>query len=213
MNNTREPITRERIRTTALHLLDELGLGGLSMRTLAAKLNVTAMAIYRHVPNKADLLDQVLDAVLREVEVQPPGEAGWEEQILTIARSFRKALLAHPNAVAIFWSRPPKSPESLRLFEHGLASLHQAGFDNTTVVRAYYTLFTYTLGFIGTAVTRQGEAGAENGTVAAEFYAGVSPEEYPLTVRLTQQMDMLDETQFEFGLQMIIAGLRTQLRR
>lgn len=213
VNKTREPITIEQICTVALCLLDEHGLEGLSMRTLAARLGVTAMAIYRHVPNKAALLDRILDEVLREIEVLSPGEASWEERAITMARSFRKMLLAHPNVAALFWSRPPMSPKALLLFEHCLTSLHQPELDNAAVVRAYYTLFTYTLGFTGTAIARLREVGTGDYTGAGTFYAGVSSEEHPMTVMMTQQVGMLDEAQFEFGLQMIITGLRMHLFR
>ena len=69
----RPVLTRERVLKVALSLVDRGGLDALSMRRLAAKVGVEAMSLYNHVKNKEDLYDGLVELVLTEVELPPPG--------------------------------------------------------------------------------------------------------------------------------------------
>src|SRR3569833_2234757 len=68
MSSTRTPLTRDRIVDTALALADESGVEAVSMRKLADRLGFEAMSLYRHVANKGEVLDGMLDAVVSEWE-------------------------------------------------------------------------------------------------------------------------------------------------
>ena len=56
----------------SLELADEQGLSAVTMQAVADRLGVTSMALYRHVANKADLLDGVVERILWEVPLPDP---------------------------------------------------------------------------------------------------------------------------------------------
>ena len=95
----RIPLSRERIITAAVAIVDAQGLEALSMRKLGASLGVEAMSLYNHVTNKDDVLDGVLDHVLREVPLPDPALA-WDDQLSVVRppgvhRSQAEFLAAH----------------------------------------------------------------------------------------------------------------------
>jgi len=92
----REPLTKERILQHALRLVDEEGLAALSMRRLAGELGFDTMALYRHFPNKAAMVDGLMEAAF--LEITPPSEQGdvWE-RLREVARAFRRVAHAHPH--------------------------------------------------------------------------------------------------------------------
>ena len=81
------PLTRERIVATALELVDREGPAALSMRRLGAELGVDPMAVYYHVPNKAALLDAIVEAVMAKIDLTDDRSAPVEERILRAASS------------------------------------------------------------------------------------------------------------------------------
>src|SRR5215475_8198721 len=113
-------LSRARVCQEALALIDAEGLETLSMRRLGARLGVEAMSLYRHVHNKADLLDALHVAVLADITPEslhdPSVDADtpeWRIVLGGMARSLRAALLRHPHVVALFATRPVSAPEVL----------------------------------------------------------------------------------------------------
>ena len=80
----REPLTKERVLRAAVDLADRGGIEALSMRKLGQELGVEAMALYRHVRNKDDILDGAIDAVIGEIELPRPGD-DWQASIRRLA--------------------------------------------------------------------------------------------------------------------------------
>ena len=78
----------------AVALADEAGLQGFSMRGLAQELGVVPMALYKHVANKEELLDGMVDIVFSEIEL-PPGDLDWRSAMRRRAISTREALIRH----------------------------------------------------------------------------------------------------------------------
>ena len=93
----RVPLDRDRVVRAAIALADEGGLGSLTMRKLAEKLDVVPMALYKHVANKDELLDAMVDVVFGELEF--PTGGGWKTAMRARAISMREGLLRHPWAV------------------------------------------------------------------------------------------------------------------
>jgi len=125
----RAPLTRERVLAAALELIDEGGLDGFSMRRLAARLGVDPMAIYYHLPNKAAVLDGVVEAIMAGYRV-PPVAGPVEERWRAAARAYRDLLRAHPKALPIVASWPMRSEGSWRVLESLLALIREAGVDH-----------------------------------------------------------------------------------
>ena len=131
---TRVPLTRERIIAAAVELVDESGLDALSMRKLGAALGVEAMSLYNHVDNKDDVLDGILDAVLREVPQPDPG-LPWDERLRELAHGFRRVGLAHPGVLPMFNSRRIVSAEGFAAIANIHAILLEVGFDRRVGAR------------------------------------------------------------------------------
>jgi TetR/AcrR family tetracycline transcriptional repressor len=125
------PLNRERVLDEALRLVDEEGLDRLSLRILAARLNVQAPTLYWHVKNKSELLDALADAVMDEAiaAVPPPAGAGdGREWLFEALRALRAALLQHRDGARIISG----ARDSLRrgdFSETAMATLVQRGMD------------------------------------------------------------------------------------
>src|SRR3954465_526873 len=100
----RIPLSRERILGAALDLADEAGVEALTMRRLGEELGVEAMSLYKHVANKDDLLDGMVDLVFAEIEL-PRDDDEWRPAMRARAVSARAALNRHPWATALMQSR------------------------------------------------------------------------------------------------------------
>src|SRR5438132_12403680 len=99
MAEPRVPLNRDRILRAALELVDEGGIGALTMRKLGEGLGFEAMSLYNHVANKDDVIDGLLDLVL--AESRPPAPAGdWAGAIRESPISVHTALRRHPSPVA-----------------------------------------------------------------------------------------------------------------
>src|SRR5215470_18493570 len=97
----RIPLSRERIITAAVAIVDEQGLEGLSMRKLGAALGVEAMSLYNHIANKDALLDGIHERILVCLEL-PPHARTWQAFVHHQALELHGALLAHPHAIPLF---------------------------------------------------------------------------------------------------------------
>lgn len=116
----------EEILDAAITLADEAGLEAVSLRRLAVRLGVTAMALYRYVPSKEALLDRMADRLYGELDLPGP-DADWWEGLAGLARSTRRVLLSHPWAVPLF-ARPLAGPNGHALDESMHDAFLRAGF-------------------------------------------------------------------------------------
>jgi AcrR family transcriptional regulator len=141
----RRGLTTERVVDAALRAADEGGLEAVSLRRLAAALEVTPMAIYRHVRNKSHLLDLMVERLLDQVDLAPAETATWQDRLRRLLASFQAVVATHP-ATALLLSRPFVSPAALRVSEALLATLHSAGFDAGQSVRLLQVITGMVLG-------------------------------------------------------------------
>src|ERR1700678_3612750 len=123
-NTSRRVLTRERVVAEGLTVIAAVGAQALSMRALAARLGVVPGALYRHVRNKEQLYDLILDAVLAEVDSRADPAQPWTGQVTALAHRLRAVLENHPGGAALLKTRDPLSPASLALVEAFLAPLH-----------------------------------------------------------------------------------------
>jgi AcrR family transcriptional regulator len=142
----RIPLSRDRVLRAALELADGSGAEALTMRRLGEKLGFEAMSLYRHVANKNDLLDGMLDLVLAEWQL-PQGEGDWAQAIRTSALSVHDALLRHRWAARLLMTGSHIRPARLRYMECLLGKLGDAGFDAETTYHVYHLLDGYIFGF------------------------------------------------------------------
>ncbi len=103
---------------------------GLSMRRLGTALGVEAMSLYNHIPSKEALLDGIHERILLSLE-PPPAARSWQAFVRHQAHALHRALLAHPNAIPLFATRPAATPASIERLDHYLGVLLDAGFAAT----------------------------------------------------------------------------------
>jgi TetR/AcrR family transcriptional regulator, tetracycline repressor protein len=134
----------------ALDVLDEAGLDGLTVRAVASHLGVQAPALYWHVRDKQELLDEMATEIWRQVTAElaalPPGEP-WEQVMSAFATITRRALLAHRDGAKVFSGTYLTDASVLEAQEDGLAQMVAAGFTLADVIRAWSLVYNFTVGF------------------------------------------------------------------
>jgi len=209
----RDRLDRDRIVQAAVALVDGVGLEGLSMRKLGRELAVEAMALYHYFPSKDALLDAVVEAVVAEMGT--PLETGeWEERLRERFRSYRRLAQAHPHVFPLVGKRAVKSPEALAPVEQMLEILRGAGFSPEQALQGFRTLSSYAFGYALSEV--YGFALEPNTDQAAAHFdvRTVDPERYPRMREIAPHVIACDhDTEFESGLDIILAGLATPASR
>jgi AcrR family transcriptional regulator len=153
----RRPLGRDQILREAVHLIDTEGRERLTMRRLGSELGVEAMALYRYIPGREQLLDGVVEYVMNELYQQTMTEdlpGSWQEYLQRMAHGVRDICTAHPRVFPLVATRPPAAPwlrpplRSLRWVESFLASLRRLGFSNEKSVAIYRAFSTFLLGHL-----------------------------------------------------------------
>lgn len=148
---------RQEILDSALALAAEGGLNAITMRAVAKRLGVTAMALYPHVQSKDDLLDGVLGRLLAEVSLPDPA-LPWQDKLREIAYSMRAVARRYPSVVQLLYLRPTVTPDALQVVDSVYSALLEAGVPPEQVARVERLVSTVILGY---AVS---EAGGRFGT-------------------------------------------------
>ena len=212
----RPKLTRDRILGAAVEIMDTEGLEAVTMRRLGRELGVEAMSLYNHVKDKQDLLDGMVEHIMLQFEL-PEGRAGsWEDRVRMMARSFRACLRAHPSVMQIVAEhrKPMSDPRALQPIEVALATLREAGLSPADAAQTYKAFGGYIMGFVVQEVNGMfgGGRGAEGGfdpeAAAAALPRDVLPnlaELFPLVSRGDADND------FEYGLSLLLGGLRAKL--
>jgi len=209
----RAPLSRARVLRAAIALADEAGIESLTMRRLGEELGVGPMALYRHVANKDDLVDAMVDIVF--VEIGPPSADGdWKTAMRERAVAVRDALIRHRWAIGLMESRMNPGPANLAHHDAVIGCLRAADFDIGMAAHAYSVLDSYIYGFAATQLALPFTA-ADAGEVAESMLRPFSAGAYPhLTEMLTDHVmqpgyDYADE--FELGLDLILDALELTL--
>lgn len=139
-------LTKEAIVAAALAQIDQHGLAGFSMRTLAQALGVYPTAIYWYVPTRNAILAEVLELVIGDIV--PAGTTSWQEWIRRTFTACRCAIAAHPNVAPLLGAHlVSNSAANLSLVEGTLSALTEAGFSGARLIAAYNTLLAGLVGF------------------------------------------------------------------
>jgi TetR/AcrR family tetracycline transcriptional repressor len=213
----RPTLTRERLVAEALTIIAAHGVDALSMRGLATRLEVVPAALYRHVRNKEQLYDLVLDGVLAEVDYRLDHTLAWAEQVKTLAHRLRTVLENHPGIAALLKTRDPLGPHSLALAEAFLAPLHAAGLPEREIGLAFSLLYDYTLGFALSSPTSTNEQRVQDAATRSRLHAflrSLPADRFPTLVTLGEHVWVDNRNErFTAGLDTLIEGLQAERRR
>lgn len=149
-------LSREQVVDAALELVGRRDYEQLTIRGLAAELGASPMSLYRHVRDKEDLLDEVVDRLLARVWRPKADKADWRAFVTEAADNLRCLLVTEPAALQVFLSHPVISPAAIERMEAILEALHGAGLGGPAARRAFAALQTYTVGFAALEAGRSG---------------------------------------------------------
>jgi AcrR family transcriptional regulator len=214
------PLSRDRIVTAAIDLIERRGAEAVSMRLIATELGCGVMSLYNHVPSKGVLLDEVARRVMSGIEFTATPGASWQDQVRAQARAFRAVARRYPRSTMVTVSRASTSEAGLRPIENALATLHEAGFGGAEAVLIMRSFVGFILGSllreVGATPALDGppgnEPGGAPGYVPREGQPGLDPAEFPQLTSLHAELTRHDpDTDFEFGLDLLVHAIAALL--
>jgi AcrR family transcriptional regulator len=210
-------LTQARIVAAAMTILDRDGYDALTMRRVAEELDIKAASLYWHVRDKEQLEDLLFAALLDQVELEIGG-ADWRDDLRAVARQMKHQLLARRDMQRVSAGRFVLAPALLRHIETIMGVLRRGGFGKRDAAYAIYALLNYVNGFVlfQTAPLSAAQAkGVPRRAIFARLrrqFAALSPDTYPHAVAVADELTSDDpEARFEFGLDVLIAGLEARL--
>ena len=177
------------------------------MRGLAEALGVMPNALYTYFPDKASILDAVLDDLVGDVKRQRR-RASWRSGLVSLMSSYRRQLLTQPGLIALTVSRPMGGPNALQLREDMLTLLRRGALDDSDAVSAYFALFAYTTGFVAFETGRTpGRADTTQRAQTYRLHANLPDEDFPSTRALARRLRKRPgDLEFTRGLHAVISG-------
>ena len=211
------PITRAAVLANALEIIDADGVEGLSMRRLGEAVGRDPMVLYRHVPNKAAVLDGVVEMVFEQLSLDTTCP-DWAAALRDLAHDFRDLACAHPNVVPLLVTRPLATPLGmrphgmLRPLEDVLALLTAAGFSGVDAVLVYRALFGFLYGHVLTELQEVVERPEETDDVLRLGLHRLRISEFPRLRELAPTWAAYDGlAELDRGLDILLSGLAAQL--
>ena len=222
----KQGLSVDRVVAAAIELADAEGLDALTMRRVAQQLTVVPMTLYTYVPDKAALLDLMLDAVYAGMPRPEQSALPWRERLAAVAAANRALYDRHPWAAGLSAARPPLGPGLMAKYEHELRAFHDVGLDDVETDAA----LTFLLGFVQAAARAAADARAEaertaqsdvqwwesNGPLLAMIF---DKHTYPTATRIGAAAGAAlggaynPDHAYEFGLQRVLDGLGVLVER
>ncbi len=206
-------ITRERIVAAALELLDDQGMDALTVRALASRLDVRAPALYWHVRNKQELLDEMATEVMRRVTAAfaavPPG-AGWRDDLTAYAHVLRSEYLLHRDGARVFSGTRITEPDVVRMKEPLFERWTASGWKPADADDAVDVVTAFVVGFVIEEQERRQAAETDPtrySTTQRDAWLG---EGAPLVKEAGRLQDDGDQ-RFERHLDIVLEGLAARL--
>ncbi|GAA3820566.1 tetracycline resistance transcriptional repressor TetR(A) [Sphaerisporangium flaviroseum] len=209
----RPGLSRQTMVETALRLLDEVGLEGLTVRRLATELGVRSPALYWHIRTKQELLDGMADEIVLAAGMGPPRDGeSWQDWLARRARAYHASLLAHRDGARIVANAQTLSVATVKRFDEELTAMVGRGFTPVLALRTIMALTRYVNGF-----ALQQQTGRAQQTVAPSARLAELTEllEGGISATLLEAIrdggDPLGEDAFEHGLRVLIDGTAAAL--
>ncbi|MFC7865343.1 TetR/AcrR family transcriptional regulator C-terminal domain-containing protein [Streptomyces murinus] len=204
----RSPLDRARVADTALRLLNEVGLDGLTLRAIAKELDVKAPALYWHFKDKQALLDEMATQMFRRMvagTALDPADT-WPERLLKINRGLRAALLDYRDGARVFSGSLFTGTDHAPALEENLRLLTDAGLTLAQAVDAGRTVHAYTIGFVTEEQGMRPLSGDQEARTDIADRARRMPD-HPLAAAAGELLFHDYDRQFEEGLAVVIAGI------
>jgi AcrR family transcriptional regulator len=204
--HVRGRIGREQIVERAVVLADRGGIDALTIRRLAEACGLSPMGLYRHIRDRSELLDLVVERVLVEIPA-PPSRGSWQTRARRLFEGMRSVSLAHPGVVALGVQRATPVRAMARFTEHALAIMEQAGFAGDEAMMAYDAMLMFT---IGSVLWQTPRTGAER----EGLLQSATPSQMPHLFAHATVLGRRDpDAYFEYGFAALLAGLDERRKR
>ncbi len=219
-------LSRDAILEMAIDFIDRHGLSKLTMRGLGAACGVEAMALYRYVHGRGDLLtgvvDHIVDRLYADQLAARRQEDGWQDYLMRLAHGVRQIALDHPEVFPLVATQAPEAPwvrpplRSLRWMESFLDTLITYGFDDGAAVSAYRSYTTFLIGHLLLEVSARGAELHPDEVLLDDRGArsGRDLTDYPHLLRLQPMLSQDRSTaEFEEALEAILDRLELLIAR
>ncbi|MET0234415.1 MAG: TetR/AcrR family transcriptional regulator C-terminal domain-containing protein [Kibdelosporangium sp.] len=213
---TPAPLSRERIVRAAIKLADADGMAAVSLRKVAAALDVGPMRLYGYIATMDELLDLMVDAV--HAEIRPVGD-GWREVLRSFAETTRQTAHKHEWLADLIGGRPHLGPNTLASGEAVAAGMH--GVELDTVVPAIAAVNAYVFGAVRREITER-RAERASGMDERQWQASLGPYlertfatgRFPALATVVHDGPHLDPDQtFRTGLDFLLDGIEARISR
>jgi AcrR family transcriptional regulator len=210
----RVPLSRDRVLLAAVAFADDAGIDSLSMRNLAQALGVVPMALYKHVANKEELLDGMVDVVVGEIDPPAPS-ADWRTAVRQRVLSARRALLHHPWASRVIESRTTPTPLVLQYMNSMIGMFRAGGFSIDLTHHVMHALGSRMWGFTQEVFDTSQSSESLNPQVQAAMIrqmAGLYPHIVEVAMGASHEGRSVvgpgcdDQFEFEFALDLLLDG-------
>ncbi|HEX6358683.1 TetR/AcrR family transcriptional regulator C-terminal domain-containing protein [Actinophytocola sp.] len=209
----RAVLTRERIVTAAVAMVEELGLDAVTMRGLARRLNVDTMSLYHHVDNRETLLNQVTEVVLANIEL-PPATGVFRDDVHAMAIAFRRVVLRYPHCAPLVLTRQLGSFTALAPVEAVLSIIRAAGFPPDRAVHVMRSVLAYLIGTLLREVSASPTFSGQNLGGVERRRTELTDSTLPHVAESAPYLAVCDhEEEFEFGLDLLITAVELQRQR
>lgn len=205
-------LNRERVLRAAVEFADESGLEAVTMRALARRLGVEAMALYNHVANKEALLDGMIEVVLREIiEAPVESSADWKTTMRRRILASREVFLRHVWAPGVLESRPDPGEQLNQYYEALIGLFREGGFSLDLTHHALHALGTRAFGY--THEPWDDSEPPPDPWLLARQMAGMYPNIAAMLEHVSHDPDTTlgwcdDQMEFEFALDLLLDGLQ-----
>jgi TetR/AcrR family transcriptional regulator, tetracycline repressor protein len=218
------PMTRELIVDTAYRLIEERGLEGFSMRSLATELGVFPATLYWHVGDRGQLLGLVEYRWIQDVEL-PDHLTDWREWMLELGRRYRRNAFAHPDVARLASMERARNNESLAIPDAIIGKLAELGLGDE-LVHVFNSLMGAVRGFVLMELAPRAETGPDGRDVVEAELRGIDPERFPhlsahfgemgdkaLSVRWSDAADSPLDESFEYLMRLLLDGIEARVKK
>ncbi|MGY1942973.1 TetR/AcrR family transcriptional regulator [Nocardia asiatica] len=205
--------TREQLQAAALALVDEHGLAGLTMRSLATAIETGPMTIYNYVDGRDGLEQLVTEAVMAQARWPADPPDSWADEVVAVAEGMWRAVRSHPHAIPLILTRRSLDLATLAPAEALLQALARGDRSGTELLVAFRTVSGFVTGFAQAELA--GPLSAVRGedlSAITDRVAALPPGRFPKLIEIAQAAaESNPEAEFRAGLRIILAGLEARL--
>lgn len=223
----RSRVALEDLVRAAVAIADAEGIEAVSTRRVAEAVGISPMSFYTHIPDKAVLIDLMLDAASAgdmDAELSDFRPEGWRRNITFVATTLREFYLVHPWTLEVGTHRPVLGPNTMRAYEAILGAVDGLGLDEVEMDMTVTLIANYVYGAVRDAARsrvvkeRTGRSDDEWWYAIAPFLETLDFSPYPVASRVGPVVGELyglgdPERAFTFGLERLLDGIGVLIER